>query len=72
MHAELPVAALICAFLVLLPLPWHLRAGTVPTVSISLWLLLSNLVNGINAVIWSGNVRIVARVWCDIGKFLIL
>ncbi|TFK19182.1 fungal pheromone STE3G-protein-coupled receptor [Coprinopsis marcescibilis] len=72
MHPELPVASFVCAILVLLPLPWHWRAGTVPTISISLWLFLCNFINGVNTIIWSGNVRVVAPVWCDIVTKILL
>ncbi len=68
MHAELPVVSFLCAFLVLMPLPWHWRAGTVPTISISLWLFAANVINGVNAIIWKENVRIVVPVWCDISE----
>ncbi|KAM6493091.1 GPCR fungal pheromone mating factor [Amanita muscaria] len=67
MHIELPVVSFICALLVLVPLPWHWRARNIATVSISLWLLVSNLINGVNAIVWAGNLRNVGGVWCDIG-----
>ena len=69
MHFELPIASFISIFLSLAPLPWHWRAGTVPTVSISLWLFISNLINGINTIIWANNLRIVVPVWCDISQY---
>ncbi|KAF8981165.1 GPCR fungal pheromone mating factor [Cyathus striatus] len=72
MHAELPVVSFICALLSLAPLPWHWRAGTVPTISLSIWLFFSNLINGINSIIWSGNVEIVAVVWCDIATKILM
>lgn len=43
---------------------------SVPRLSIILWLLGYNFVHGINALVWSGNVDIHARVWCDIGEIL--
>ncbi|GLB44316.1 putative pheromone A receptor [Lyophyllum shimeji] len=66
MHLELPIAAFTAALLVLVPLPWHWRAKNVPTLSIVAWLFVSNVIYGVNAVVWAGNVRIVATVWCDI------
>jgi pheromone a factor receptor len=68
MHTELPVGAFIAAFAVLIPLPWHWRARNVPTLSLIAWLFASNIIIGINAIIWAGNVNIVVPVWCDIGK----
>jgi pheromone a factor receptor len=43
---------------------------SVPRLSIILWLFGYNLVHGINALVWSGNVDIHAAVWCDIGEIL--
>lgn len=67
MAIELPVVSFICAVLVLLPLPWHWRAGTVATISITVWLFAANIINGINAIIWSDNAIIQATIWCDIA-----
>ena len=44
---------------------------SVPRLSIILWLFGYNLIHGINALVWSGNVDIQAPVWCDIGEILI-
>lgn len=66
MHIELPVVSFISAFLVLIPLPWYCKSSNVPAISISLWLFIANIVNGINSVIWADNTIIVAPVWCDI------
>ncbi|KAJ7243441.1 putative fungal pheromone GPCR, STE3-type [Mycena rebaudengoi] len=66
MHYELPIGAFVASFLVLVPLPWHWRARNVPTLSIIAWLFLSNIMLGVNAIIWADNIRIVAKVWCDI------
>lgn len=72
MFLEFPVVSFLCAFLALIPLPWHWRAGTIATVSISLWLFLSNILNGVNAIIWADNIRIVAPVWCDIATKILI
>ncbi|OBZ74842.1 Pheromone B beta 1 receptor [Grifola frondosa] len=66
MHPELPYIAFLAAFLVLVPLPWHWRAGNVATVSIVAWLFVVNVIYGVDAIIWHGNVAIVVPVWCDI------
>jgi pheromone a factor receptor len=68
LHVELPVASFICSALVLAPLPWHWRAGTVPTIAISLWLFVANIIAGVDSIIWAGNVNIVVPVWCDICR----
>ncbi|KAK0199270.1 GPCR fungal pheromone mating factor [Desarmillaria ectypa] len=72
MHAELPVVSFLCAFLVLVPLPWHWRAGTIPTIAITFWLFLGNFVNGVNSAVWLDNVRIVVPVWCDIATKIMI
>ncbi|KAF8153838.1 GPCR fungal pheromone mating factor [Crassisporium funariophilum] len=66
MHLELPIGAFTAAVLVLIPLPWHWRARNVPTLSIIAWLFISNIIYGVNSIIWANNVNIVAPIWCDI------
>ncbi|KAH8823737.1 pheromone A receptor-domain-containing protein [Flagelloscypha sp. PMI_526] len=71
-HPEFAPIAFLCAAALLLPLPWHWRAGNVATVSIVFWLFFSNVKLGVDAVLWSDNVRIQVPVWCDITtKFLV-
>ena len=66
MHPELPYIAFIAAALVLVPLPWHWRAGNVATISIIAWLFVTNIIYGVDAIIWSDNVDSVAVIYCDI------
>ncbi|KAI0315013.1 GPCR fungal pheromone mating factor, partial [Amylostereum chailletii] len=66
MRAELPIGAFIAAFVVLIPSSWHWRARSIPTLSMIAWLFLDNLILGINSIIWSGNVKPVVPLWCDI------
>ena len=68
MRLELPIGAFLASALVLLPLHRHVKARNVATVSLVAWLFLSNLIAGINAIIWAQNVRVVVPIWCDIGK----
>ncbi|KAJ7768128.1 putative fungal pheromone GPCR, STE3-type [Mycena maculata] len=70
MHYELPIGAFIASFIVLIPLPWHWRARNVPTLSLIAWLFISNMIYAIDAVIWAGNIDVVAEVWCDIATKL--
>ncbi|KAJ7018715.1 pheromone A receptor-domain-containing protein [Mycena alexandri] len=72
MTAALLVASFLCAALVLVPLPWHWRAGTVPTISIAVWLFIDNFINGVNGILWDGNFEIKALVWCDISTKLFM
>lgn len=67
MYAELPYVAFVAAFLVLIPLPWHWRSGNVATLAMVAWLFVINVIYGIDAIIWSRNIKITALVWCDIS-----
>jgi pheromone a factor receptor len=71
MRPEFAPVAFIAAFSLLLPLPWHWRAGNVATLSIMFWLFLANMIYAIDAVIWSNSIDTVATVWCDICEFLL-
>nr|ANB67034.1 pheromone receptor [Agrocybe salicacicola] len=71
-YPELPVFAFIAAILVLVPLPWHWRARNVSTLSIIFWLFTVDVIYGINAIVWAGNIRNPIPVWCDITtKFIV-
>ncbi|KDR78094.1 hypothetical protein GALMADRAFT_118997 [Galerina marginata CBS 339.88] len=72
MHPEFGPIAIIAATSLLLPLPWHWRAGNVATLSIIGWLFLSNVIFAVDALIWSDNINIVIPVWCDITTKLII
>ena len=67
-HPELAPVSFVCLVLVLVPLPWHLRAGNVATVSTMLWLAFGNLHHFINTVIWRDTVVAQAKVYCDISE----
>ncbi|KIJ93471.1 hypothetical protein K443DRAFT_112025 [Laccaria amethystina LaAM-08-1] len=45
---------------------------SVPSLAILLWLIGCNLVHGINALIWAGNLNVHVPVWCDIVTKLVL
>ncbi|CAE7191323.1 unnamed protein product [Rhizoctonia solani] len=66
MRPELAVVSFICTVLVLIPLPWHWRSRNIPTLSFIFWLTVVNIPRGINAIIWAGNTKDHAPVWCDI------
>ena len=69
-HALRTRFAFLAASLVLVPLPWHWRARNVATLSMIVWLFAVNIIYGVDALLWSGNVEVVAPVRCDISKFL--
>ncbi|KAJ7794992.1 putative pheromone receptor [Mycena olivaceomarginata] len=72
MHPEFAPIAFISAFSLALPLPWHWRARNVATLSIMFWLFITNIIYGIDAIIWGDSIDIVATVWCDISTKLII
>ncbi|KAJ7744787.1 GPCR fungal pheromone mating factor [Mycena maculata] len=72
MPSALAAAGFVASALVLATLPHHLRVKNFATLSIIAWLFLYNLIYGIDAVIWEGNVDIVAPVWCDIATKVII
>ena len=68
LHPEFPYVALLAAVLVLVPLPWHWRAGNVATLSIIAWLFATDVIYGADAIVWGDNAIIVIPVWCDISE----
>ncbi|KAL0952909.1 hypothetical protein HGRIS_007124 [Hohenbuehelia grisea] len=46
--------------------------NNVPKLALILWLFVGNLIHGINAVEWSGNVDMSAPIWCDIVTRVLL
>jgi pheromone a factor receptor len=70
MYPEFAPVAFLSAFSLALPLPWHWRARNVATLSIMFWLFITNMIYGIDAVIWGDSIDIVATVWCDICAFI--
>lgn len=71
-NPELPVAAFIAAFLVLIPFPWHWRARNVATCAMMIWLFTVNFIYGVNSLIFANTFRIKAVIWCDIGTSMSL
>ena len=66
---ELPFLSFIClAFLVAANLVRHVRED-IPVLSIVAWLIVCNLIHGINASVWAGNSQLHAPAWCDIGIY---
>jgi pheromone a factor receptor len=70
-HPELPVATALASVLILAPLPSQSRTR-VRSVAILILIVGTFLVNVIclvNSLVWAGNVRDVAPVWCLISGF---
>ncbi|KAG6886020.1 hypothetical protein C0992_004730 [Termitomyces sp. T32_za158] len=72
MQATLAAISFVCAALLALFVPIARVRQNVANLAIVSWLLGANLVHGINAVIWAGNVEIHAPVWCDIVTKLLV
>ena len=68
MAVELYTSSFICVFLLVIFIPVRRVRRSVPYLAILLWLAGINLIRGINALVWDGNVEIHVPVWCDIGE----
>ncbi|KAG5340706.1 Pheromone B beta 1 receptor [Termitomyces sp. T112] len=66
MQANLAVISFVCAGLLALFIPIARVRQNVANLAIISWLLGANVVHGINAIIWAGNVEPHVPVWCDI------
>ena len=71
-HPEFPYVSLLAAALVLVPIPWHWRAGNVATLAMIAWLFASNVIYGVDAIVWRDNAAVVVPVWCDISECRLL
>ncbi|KAF9468429.1 pheromone A receptor-domain-containing protein [Collybia nuda] len=72
MRPELPVISFVCAALLAVFLPVRRVRCNVANLAIVSWLVGCNIVHGINALVWAGNVDIHIPVWCDIVTKLLL
>ena len=67
MHPELPLASIVVALLVLLPLPAQLRARNIALITLLISTSILNIIYVINSLVWAENIRDTAPIWCDIG-----
>ena len=44
------------------------KSWNFPVSMFALWTAVSSIATGVNAIIWSDNVKNIAPVWCDISK----
>ncbi|KAF8230428.1 STE3-like pheromone receptor [Tricholoma matsutake] len=72
MHTELPVVYFLCFALLVTFITTHRVHCNVANLAIVLWLAGYNLIHGINAFIWAGNVNVQVPVWCNIVTKLLL
>lgn len=68
MAVELAIVSFVCAALLAVFIPVRRVRTSIPHLAIVLWLVGCNLIHGVNALLWDGNVNIHIPVWCDIGN----
>lgn len=66
---NLSAISFVCAAFLAVFIPVRRVRCNVANMAIVSWLVICNLVHGINALVWAGNVDIHIPVWCDIGMF---
>ncbi|KAG8719611.1 a-factor receptor [Ceratobasidium sp. 395] len=70
-----PVFPVFCALgivLCLLPLPWHWKARNTGTLLYLGWTITGCVIYFVNSLVWAGNLRNPAPVWCDISTKLMI
>jgi hypothetical protein len=65
---QLPAAAALVVILVLLTVPTQIRMRNVPMLVVGIVVTCSGIIYLVNTLVWAGNVRDVAPIWCDIGR----
>ncbi|OCH88483.1 hypothetical protein OBBRIDRAFT_84577 [Obba rivulosa] len=74
MRAELPAVSFACVALLALlaPAQWSSQDVRFAMLALTAWLLVCNLIQGINAAVWAGNEVVRISVWCDLVTKLML
>ena len=67
MAVELYTSSFFCVLFLVVFIPVRRVRMSVPHLAIILWLACVNMIRGINALVWNGNVDVRGSVWCDIG-----
>ena len=62
------VSCYFATFLSLFPLPWTIRVKNIPISCLCLWLAQGCLFAGIRAQMWSDNITVQHKIFCDISK----
>jgi len=62
------VLSFVCAGLLSVYVPVKRVYSSVPHLSLILWFIGYNVVQGVNGLLWDGNVDIHATIWCDISE----
>ena len=66
-----PIFNFICAFLVLIPLPWQLQTWNSGVCMSIIWSAIGCINRGVSVTLWKDNVEDWAPIWCDICGILI-
>ncbi|KAH9837860.1 pheromone A receptor-domain-containing protein [Rhodofomes roseus] len=72
MALALAAVAFSCAALLACLLPAYWSSRNVAMLALIWWLIICNIIQGVNVVFWAGNVEVRIPVWCDIGTKLLL
>jgi pheromone a factor receptor len=67
-YPQYPVVAALACVLLLVPLPAQIRARNVAVLAGMTYLIATSIVYFVNTIVWAGNVRVDAPVWCDISE----
>lgn len=68
LNVALPVFEVISVVLAIFPIPSHWRAKNISMLMLVFWLILGNINNFINRIIWIKDADNKAPGWCDICK----
>ncbi|KAF9647219.1 fungal pheromone STE3G-protein-coupled receptor [Thelephora ganbajun] len=68
---ELPVVSFLAVLSLFVVLPLHLRSRNFPFLFVIAWLLVSNIIQGTDAIIWADDALIRAEGWCDVVTFIL-
>lgn len=69
LHPELPLFSFLSVFLLHFQIVCHWKSQNVAILALVFWLLLVNIIDGVNAIVWTGNVRNPIPIWCDISSY---
>ena len=67
-RVELPVLSFLAVLSLLFILPLHLKSRNIPFLFVIAWLLVCNIIQGVDAIVWANNALIRAEGWCDLGE----
>ena len=68
MRPELSILPFLCLVLSIALTLLHANSRNVAVLALLGWLLLCNLAQGVDSVVWAGNTVVHTPVWCDIGE----